>query len=73
MDQSEDWHQSVSVLKASVVLSRMEVQMRRDVSEQKTSHTNKWLGKQRRAGGKSQEEQSSWEEESLAYLDVQNT
>lgn len=31
--------------------------MRRDVSKQETSHTNKWLGKQRTAGEKSQEEQ----------------
>lgn len=30
----------------------MEVQMRRDVSKQETSHTNKWLGKQRKAGEK---------------------
>lgn len=26
--------------------------MRRDVSKQETSHTNKWLGKQRKAGEK---------------------
>lgn len=30
----------------------MTVQMRRDVTEQETSHSNKWLGKQRKAAKK---------------------
>lgn len=37
-------------LEAGVALSSMESQMRRDASKQVTSHTNKWLGKQRKAG-----------------------
>lgn len=41
--------------------------MRRDVSKQETSHTNKWLGKQRKAGEKVRK---NWEEESLAYSDA---
>lgn len=45
--------------------------MRRDVSKQKTSHTNKWLGKQRKAGEKVRKNNRVWEEESLVYLDAE--
>lgn len=51
---------SLSV-KASVALCKMTVQMKRDVSKQKTPHNNKWLGKQNKESWrKSQEEQSNW-------------
>lgn len=54
-------------LKALVALCRMRVRMKRDASKQRTPHTNKWLGKQKKGSWrKGQEEQSSWEEELLA-------
>lgn len=59
-------------LKAPVALSRMEIQMRRDASKQVTSHTNKWLGKQRKAGEEVRKDnRTEWKSSSHIYTHIQ--